>query len=116
MSGPTSSDKGQGEPAIDVTSLEVVDEEDCRLAKQIVNTMLTKGVKVLALDFDKTIVTIHTHGFWRQGTSKLAEHVRSCFKLLMEAALERKIHVCVVTYSMQPALIHDILKLVLPKG
>jgi len=116
MSDASSSDPGQGGSSIDGPSLEVSDDEDMGVAKQIVNTMVAKGVKVLALDFDRTIVTVHTHGFWRQGTPKLVEHVRPCFKHLIEAALAWKMHVCVVTYSMQPQLIHDILKSILQKG
>ena len=92
-----------------------VETVDTRLARTVATLLVAKGVKVLALDFDKTIVSVHTAGFWRQGTPNLAEHVRPCFKALIEAALDTKLHVCVVTYSMQPMLIRDVLKLVLPK-
>ncbi len=91
------------------------EEADMGLARRVINTLVDKGVKVLALDFDKTIVSIHTCGFWQKGTPKLAEYVRPCFKALISAGLEKKLFVCIVTYSRQPALIRDVLKLVLPK-
>ena len=84
-------------------------------AREIVSSLIIKGIKVLALDFDKTIVTVHTLGHWRGGSPQLAEHVRPCFQALMKAALELKLQICVVTYSMQPDLIQDVLKLVLPR-
>ena len=115
MSGPTTPEQAQAEPQHDASASEV-SEDDARMARQIINTLTTKGIKVLALDFDKTIVAVHTHGYWRQGTPKLVEQVRPCFRALMQAAIEKKMHVCVVTYSMQPVLIRDVLKFVLPKG
>ena len=91
-------------------------ESDAVLARTIIATLVRKGVKVLALDFDMTIISVHTNGYWRQTTPKLAEHVRPCFKaLLQEAIAEPDIYVCVVTYSIQPVLIRDVLQWVLPQ-
>ena len=92
-----------------------LNEEDIRDAKKVIELLITKGIKVLALDFDKTIVDVHTAGFWRQGTLKLAEHVRPCFEALIRAALPTELHLCVVTYSMQPNLIRDVLRTVMPR-
>ena len=92
-----------------------VSKEDSHTAKEIVSGLLAKGVKVLALDFDQTIVSVHTGGFWKGGTPKLVEHVRPAFTALIQEALESPLHVCIVTYSMQPLLIYDVLKLVLPR-
>lgn len=39
-----------------------IKECDARLAKSIVDELVSKGIKVLALDFDKTIVDVHTAG------------------------------------------------------
>lgn len=95
-------------PEIEITTA------DDRLARQIVEVMVEKGIKVLALDFDKTIIAIHTAGFWTEPTAKLAEYVRPCFKALIKAALDTRLHLCIVTYSMQPALISDLIHMVLP--
>jgi hypothetical protein len=90
--------------------------DNVRLARTIVSSLVEKGIKVLALDFDKTIVAIHTAGFWTQPTSKLVEHVRPCFKALIQAGLDTRLHLCVVTYSMQPALIRDVIRMALPRS
>ncbi len=89
--------------------------DDMRDAKKIIELIVSKGIRVLALDFDKTIVDVHTAGYWRQGTMKLAEHVRPCFEALIRAALPTDLHLCVVTYSMQPSLIRDVLRIVMPR-
>lgn len=92
-------------------------EDQMGLARAIVRNLVRKGVKLLALDFDQTIVSIHTGGAWRGPSSKLAQHVRPCFRALMEAALElTDLHVCVVTYSLQQCVIEDALKFVLPNS
>ena len=90
-------------------------EEEMRDARKVIEFLVTKGIKVLALDFDKTIVDVHTAGFWRQGTVKLAEHVRPCFEALIRAALPTDLHLCIVTYSIQPNLIRDVLRTVMPR-
>ena len=89
---------------------------DPGLAKTLVQSLTAKGIRLLALDFDKTIVSVHTAGYWRQGTPKLVEQVRPCFKDLIQAALETtpRLHLAVVTYSMQPVLIRDVLRFALP--
>ena len=89
--------------------------EDISVAKHIVHILYQKGIRLLALDFDKTLISIHTSGYWKGAAAKLAEHVRPCFQMLIKAALEYKLPVCIVTYSMQPDVIKDVLHLVLPK-
>ncbi|XP_014661608.1 PREDICTED: uncharacterized protein LOC106804785 [Priapulus caudatus] len=85
------------------------------LAKQLVSALISRGIKVIALDFDKTLITLHTGGAWRQGHARLAEFVRPCFRWLLPAALDGGLHVCIVTYSMQLTLIYEVLKAALPK-
>ena len=85
------------------------------IANSAVTAFVRRGVKLMALDFDQTIVDIHTGGAWRGPSSSLVPHVRPCFKALIEAALaEPRLHVCVVTFSTQPGLIDDILRAALP--
>ena len=90
-------------------------DQEFQQARDIIAALMNKGIRLLALDFDKTIVSVHTLGHWRGGSPQLADHVRPCFQALMKAALELKLQICVVTYSMQPDLIKDVLKLVLPR-
>jgi len=85
------------------------------IANSAVTAFVRSGVKLVALDFDQTIVDIHTGGAWRGPSSSLVPHVRPCFKALIEAALsEPRLHVCVVTFSTQPGMIEDILRAALP--
>ena len=84
---------------------------ECIHAKSVISTLREKGIKLLALDFDKTIIDIHTGGAWRGPSTKLFDHVRPCMKALLEAALVHQgLEVCIVTYSTQPGMIEDVLR------
>lgn len=72
------------------------------------------GEALLALDFDCTIVQLHTYGLWKGSAEALAGHVRPVFRAMLQVAMEMKdLHVAVVTFSGQVDLIRDILKIVL---
>lgn len=78
-----------------------------------------KRIKLLAIDFDQTLLTIHTGGMWKGGVAKLLEHVRPSVIQLIEAALldpNSSIWVSIVTYSMQPWLIRELLNQAIPNG
>ena len=85
------------------------------IASSAVTAFVRRGVKLVALDFDQTILDIHTGGAWRGPSSSLVQYVRPCFKALIEAALaEPRVHLCVVTFSTQPGMIEDVLRAALP--
>lgn len=71
-----------------------------------------KGIHIVAVDFDETLISIHSGGFWKDSAEKLSQHVRPCIRDLMEEALHRNINVCIVTYFTQPWIIREMLKLV----
>ncbi|KAK3606426.1 hypothetical protein CHS0354_041362 [Potamilus streckersoni] len=75
-----------------------------------IDTLMKAGVKLLALDFDNTLISIHSGGIWKDSIEKLIEHVRPCMKNLIETALEKDLNVCIVTYFMQPWLIREMMK------
>lgn len=83
--------------------------------ESFVSTLTKKGIKLLAVDFDKTLVDIHTGGSWKEGTDKLTVHVRPCMRDLVEHAHRKGIHVCIVTFSRQAWMIRELLQKVLPK-
>ncbi|XP_077986735.1 uncharacterized protein LOC144441080 [Glandiceps talaboti] len=85
------------------------------VSRQIIRQLQCKGVKVLALDFDETILKVHTFGSWTRSASLLAQHVRPSMVSLISQALEDGLHVCVVTFSGQISLIRDVLQLTLPR-
>ncbi|XP_066294124.1 uncharacterized protein [Branchiostoma lanceolatum] len=84
------------------------------MARSIVQKLRAAGVRLVALDWDRTIITVHTKGCWEDGPSKLAKHVRPCFKYFIAACLDSSLHLCVVTFSSQSPLIKDTLKIAIP--
>ena len=77
------------------------------------------GINFLALDFDRTILDIHTGGRWKGSPEELFPHVRPIFAHLIEAAMAssssdeegegQELHVGVVTFSRQIQLVRGIL-------
>ena len=78
------------------------------------------GINFLALDFDRTILDIHTGGRWKGSPEELFPHVRPIFAHLIEAAMASSssdeegegrefLHVGVVTFSRQIQLVRGIL-------
>ena len=62
------------------------------------------------MDFDCTIIDIHTGGRWHGTTEELLGHVRPYFPPLLKAALNNNINVAVVTFSPQVQLVRDVLE------
>ena len=82
------------------------------LVAQIIDLIKSLNIKLIAFDFDCTIVTIHTGGQWIDSPDKLAEFVRPCFRELLPALLQcPDFYVCVVTYSPQEQLIREVLRI-----
>ena len=84
-------------------------------ASMLVKALVEKGMKLVAVDFDQTFITVHSGGVWKDSVDKLIEHIRPCIKELVEHCLERGIHVCIVTYFVQPWVIKEMLKKVYHK-
>jgi hypothetical protein len=74
-------------------------------------------INFLAIDFDQTIIDTHTAGNWKGTAEALLVHVRPMFRHLIPAALERKFHVAIVTFSPQVELIGSVLQTIVgPEG
>lgn len=85
------------------------------LVANIVKRINALKLKVIAFDFDQTIVSVHTGGTWPDSADKLAEFVRPCFRHLLPELLKcENLFVCVVTFSSQEELIREVLRLALP--
>jgi hypothetical protein len=79
-----------------------------------VKRFLQADVNLLAIDFDRTLVTEHTWGQW-QGTSlALSTHVRPLFRELIPIAIDNNIHIAIVTFSGQTKIIGEVLRTVFP--
>ncbi len=70
-------------------------------------------VNFLALDFDHTILDVHTGGRWNGTLEELFPHVRPVFVQLIGAAREEGIEVAVVTFSAQVHLVRGVLTWIL---
>lgn len=85
-------------------------------ARQIVACLQTKGIKLVAIDFDNTLLSIHTSGYYQGTVDNLIEHIRSTFYYLIQAILDspafgESLHICIVTFSSQEQLIRKLLQL-----
>lgn len=74
------------------------------------SSLVSTGINLLALDFDETIIDLHTNGRWNGTPNDLNMHVRPVFACLLNAAMDRGIHVAVVTFSEQEKLISNVMK------
>jgi len=76
------------------------------------------GINLLAIDFDMTIIDIHTGGRWTGTPDELAQHhIRPEFRQLIRACWRHDIAVAVVTFSPQTAVVqHALHQIVNPGG
>lgn len=66
------------------------------------------GVRLVAVDFDRTIVNVHTKGRWRGSAGALASHVRPFFRKFLLALQRHGLWVCVCTFSVQAELVRNV--------
>ena len=69
-----------------------------------------EGINFLALDFDQTIIDIHTGGRFNGTIVELASHVRPIFTHIINAAHEAGIKIGIVTFSPQVEQIQEVLE------
>ncbi len=67
------------------------------------------GINFLALDFDQTILDIHTGGQWKGSLEELFPHIRPVYANLILAALATDMEVAVVTFSHQTKFVRGVL-------
>jgi hypothetical protein len=70
-------------------------------------------VNFLALDFDHTILDIHTGGRWNGTQEELFPHVRPVFFQLVQAARGANIEVAIVTFTSQVHFVRGVLNWIL---
>lgn len=86
-------------------------EGKCRNAIQ---TFQQANVNFLAIDFDRTLVSVHTWGQWKGTSAELSTHVRPLFLDLIPIAIDSGIHVAIVTFSGQTIILSEVLRTVFP--
>ena len=72
------------------------------------------GINFLALDFDQTILDVHTRGRWNGTLEELVPHVRPVFAQLIQAALANGLHVAIVTFTTQIKFVRGVLEAIIP--
>lgn len=76
-----------------------------------VDHLVSLGIRLVAIDFDNTLVDVHTEGKWTESSDKLVKRVRPGLKEMMEVALKRhQLKLAIVTQSSQTDLIRKVLK------
>ncbi|XP_052801924.1 uncharacterized protein LOC128232424 [Mya arenaria] len=76
----------------------------------LVSSLQKKGIQLVAVDFDQTLISFHSGGMWKDDVGKLVAKVRPAIRDLIQTSLDRDINVCIVTYFMQPWVIKDLLQ------
>ena len=81
----------------------------------MVQKLVSLSIKLIAVDFDLTIINVHTRGSWQFTSKALASRVRPTFKQFLTAALNcNDLHIAVVTQSPQVPLVREVLEQALP--
>ena len=82
----------------------------------MVQKLVSLSIKLVAVDFDLTLINVHTRGSWQFTSKSLVSRVRPSFKLFLTAMLNSSdLHVAVVTQSPQIPLIREVLEQALPE-
>lgn len=68
------------------------------------------GINFLAIDFDQTMIDVHTGGRWKGTASELSEHMRTVFLHFVPEASNRNIRIAVCTFSGQTKVIRNVLE------
>jgi hypothetical protein len=68
-------------------------------------------ILLVAMDFDETILDIHTGGRWKQDPSLLVPHVRPSFQCFINHLLQQQppLFIAITTFSNQKELIRQVL-------
>lgn len=92
----------------------VQDESIVESCDQILEHLANKGINFLAIDFDLTMIDVHTGGRWAGTAKDLSTHLRPLFAALVPKAIAKGMYVAIVTFSPQVSMIADVLKEVFP--
>ncbi|TYZ56983.1 hypothetical protein PybrP1_004582 [[Pythium] brassicae (nom. inval.)] len=86
-------------------------EEAESVATELARLLGAMGTKLVCIDFDATLVGVHTGGTWTHSAADLHRYVRPLFLELVPRLVRRGVHVAVVTFSPQVQLIRQVLAL-----
>ena len=72
--------------------------------------IITVNINFLAIDFDQTMIDVHTGGRWKESSLELASHMRPVFLSLIPIAYRNNIRTAIVTFSGQTKQIREVLE------
>jgi hypothetical protein len=98
-----------------LTSSKLIAEQRAK-ARDIILGIQRKNIKLLAIDFDNTFLSIHTNGYYQGTVEGLLEYIRTTFLYLFQEILDssafgQTLHLCIVSFSSQEQLIRKLLQL-----
>ena len=86
--------------------------------KKAIQKLKELEINFLALDFDQTILDIHTGGSWKGTVEELYPHIRPEFKSLITAAIATngEIEIAIVTFSCQTRMVRGVIDHIITTG
>ena len=96
------------------TALEVPIFDSDELSR-IVDSIRDSGINFVAIDFDKTFVSIHTFGNWPGTAADLAMKARPFFKEFIPLSMKHGLCIAIVTFSSQVKLIQQVIHTLFPE-
>ena len=81
--------------------------------EKLVNGFIQDGIKMVAVDFDLTLVSVHTNGSWIFTARPLASRIRPGFPEFFREILRQGLCLSIVTFSPQVELVRDVLRTIL---
>lgn len=75
-----------------------------------IKRLLELNINFLAIDFDLTMIDVHTGGRWAGTVEEMLGHVRPEFRQLVLACRSNNIHVAIVTFTPQTAMVKGVLE------
>lgn len=86
-----------------------------KLIDSTVYNLKCKKIKLICIDFDNTLISIHTYGKWNDNPKKLVKYVRPIFIKFIKKCLQRKINIAIVSFSPQEQVIRIVLNSIFGK-
>jgi len=83
-------------------------------AARLVTSLLERGIKLVAIDCDLTLIDCHTGGCWEGSAEDLSQKVRPELTAFIPKAVQAGLRCGIATHSPQAQLIHAMLEIVFP--
>ena len=80
-----------------------------RFIDSTISNLKSQQIKLICIDFDNTLISIHTYGKWKDNPKKLVKYVRPIFIKFIKKCIQRKINIAIVSFSPQEQVIRTVL-------